>query len=664
VTEYFRITGKNDILFDAGPMGNYLFTKGRPPRKLSTILTRKEVLAVLPRLPLGIRPTALQHGLSVITMEVNIRGATDTEMESLEHDLIETLVETDLFFSSQGARGTRAVLTVKSDGAVATSYKSVFYGFLDELDARDVLGAVIKAHSLEGLRLVLYCEENWRPNSAIELGPNEINCPSFEENADSGVPNQIADNWTLVATPIPTWESTIVAHGCYSQKLVTDAVNEGIDSAVFASGAAGRDGVAYAWIYKSAGGEVRVQMYETGVAMRAEALLSTAGWQTKVVNGNTWYRVVVSGTMPNNANHNLRIIADDAATTFYVDKCYWEWDTLVCPDEWISYPLIFNHYDARWLPNKAGGAGAGDVGHINYVDVDGLKGDVDARLLMRTEFEQKADEDYVYDLMVGRRTRYGHCGFLWWIEGEEGAETNWGALGLARCSGGSRCTDGANATGYVQWNLRTLYGGLLYAPQYAFGDFDVYAAVYTNDKDNTQYRLSSFYQTDEVSYNPWTKQTLTSLWELIPLGQIHFDPITRPGIEARNLYFRVEYAKEAGDTVELDCIWLIPRNEPEMRLSSAVHLTVDDLWAVGQTMDFDYDGLEFLVGAVLYWFSPLTIQGGVMALEPGKENRLYFAAISSTGSPNYYKTYEVHSTTDLRMLVNLEYLPQFVSPLE
>jgi len=169
LTEVFRIIGKNDIHFDAGATSNYLFTQGRPPRKLSTVLTRKEVLALLPRLPLGVRPLALKHGLSVITMELNIQGTDDADMEAKEHALIETLVETDVFFSNGGTMGTKGELQIKSDGASEVSFKSVFFGVVDELDARDVLGAVIKAHRLEGLRLTLYCEENWRPSTFNHL---------------------------------------------------------------------------------------------------------------------------------------------------------------------------------------------------------------------------------------------------------------------------------------------------------------------------------------------------------------------------------------------------------------------------------------------------------------------------------------------------------------
>lgn len=177
MTEIFRIIGKNDIHFDAGATGNYLFTQGRPPRKMSTVLTRKEVLAVLPRLPLGVRPMALKHGLSVITMELNILGfadvpagiTADMDMEAKEHALIETLVETDVFFSNGGTMGTKGELQVKSDGASEVSFKSVLFGVLDTLDARDVMGPKIKAHTLWGLRLTLYCEENWRPGTFNHL---------------------------------------------------------------------------------------------------------------------------------------------------------------------------------------------------------------------------------------------------------------------------------------------------------------------------------------------------------------------------------------------------------------------------------------------------------------------------------------------------------------
>lgn len=661
MTEYFRITGLNNINFDQAIAGPYRLTGGSPPVGMSEPLSREEVLGILPRLPLGIRPHVLEHGLSIITCQINIQAGTDTLMEQYRHDLTETLEDAALYIETRKERGTRAVLRYKMDNVAPgnDSYKTIFYGTVDELAGRDVLGAKVKESLLQDMKLTLYCEPYWRPEEAITLGPNEIYCPSFEENADSGAPNELADNWTLVATPTPTWESTIVLHGCYSQKLVTDAVNEGVESTAFPSGATNRTAVAYAWIHRSAGGEIRVQMREGGVT-RAEALFSTAGWETATGKdgASTWYRVVISGTMPNNANHTLRIIADDAATTLYVDKCYWEWDTLICPDEWISHRLLYNHYDAPWLPNKPGGAGAGDVGHINYVGVDDLKGDVGARLQLAVEFEKVADQPAARDLIVARRTVIDPCQLFWWKEAEDRtAASNWAnAGGVIRCSAGECVTDAANATGYIRWNIAT--------DAEIKGAFDVFGVFYTTDIANTRYRLS--YSLGGVrAYEKWVWQPTASKWQLIRLGSIHMDHFLRFGNTYPMIIVDVEYAKDpGGDIAKLDCIWLIPKDEPEMWLDSgADSLTLGGLWVFSQIEDFDYWGHEDTPAQASFG---LALKGQFLSLAPMLENRLFFVCTTDDGTVNVYEAHDLATgpADALEMIVNIDYLPQYISPIE
>jgi len=667
MTEYFRITGLNNINFDEAATGPYRLSGGSPPAGMSEPLSDQEVLGILPRLPLRIRPHVLEHGLSIITCQINIQGGSDTLMEQYRHDLSETLEAAGLFIETRGARGTRAVLRYKMDNVVTghDSYKTIFYGTVDELAGRDVLGSKVKESFLQDMKLTLYCEPHWRPETAVVLGPNEIYCPSFEENADS-VTNGLADNWTLINTPTATWDTLRVLHGCYSQKLVSDAVNEGIDSTPIASGAVNRTAVAYAWVHKALGGEVRVQMCETGVAMREESAYSTPGWETAVSpSGHTWKRIVVSGTMPSNANHHLRIIADDAATTFYVDKCYWEWDTLIAPDEWIGHRLIYNHYDARWLPNKAGGAGAGDAGHINYIDVDDLKGDVDARLYLRTEWQQAADEANAVDLIVARQTRQVPCSFPWWLEAEDATEIlNWAHQNLARCSGGRCRADSAAVTvGTFRWGTDTAN-----LPRFA-GNFRVYGAVYTDDKDNTQYRMA--YQLGSgIIYNKYVWQQYNNEWELIYLGDIYMDAYVRSGLNPYLLGISIEYKKQSGDTVKCDCIWLVPKTEPQMRLDAPTALpsfhvlSPGQWWAAAKIDDFDYLAIEEDIAATIYYRSALNLRGGYMTLQPNADNRLYFACISFDHGTDL-RVYEAHgAATPLQMIVSATYLPQYISPLE
>ena len=124
MTEYFRITGRNLIPFDALATGaaDGRYHLGAPPAGMDEPMTEAEVRAVLPRLPQKIRGHALKRGLSKITFPFTIQGSSDPDMEDARHDLTETLEDGRLYIETQGARGTRAVLQSKSDNAVQQSY--------------------------------------------------------------------------------------------------------------------------------------------------------------------------------------------------------------------------------------------------------------------------------------------------------------------------------------------------------------------------------------------------------------------------------------------------------------------------------------------------------------------------------------------------------------
>lgn len=667
MTEFFRITGLNLIDFDQGATGRYRLKHGEPPRGMSKILTRAEVLSILPKLPKGVRGHVLAKGLSRITFPFNIQGTSDADMEDAFHDFTETLEDGQLFIESEKAKGTQTVLYVKSDGAVGHSFKTIFYGVIDEADARRVLGDQIKEHYLINLGLTLYCEPRWRPDDATTLGPNEIFCPSFEEDGDA---NGIADDWTKFNTPTAyDTVQTVVLHGCWAQEIVTRAIaGDGIKSTVITAPAAETDAVCYAWICRTAGiSDVIVQIFKEGAAEVAASRLDDGGWETRTAKDgvNVFHRVVVSTTGITPGNFSMRIWGEDAeATTYYVDKCFWKWGEVTPPEEWCDHWLIYNHYDTT--------EGAAHEGHINYFDVDDLKGDVDARLLMRVEFEKVADETYARHLIVGRRTRDPVC-LDHWLEAEDrDGVSNWTTGALARCSAGNRVTDTPNTSGYVEWDVDAIAA---YGTAASFGGrYDVYAAVKSEDYDNTWYRIC---YSLGAGYNigKWVKQTVDAKWQLIKLGEVDFDPFTRSGVEPEYLLIRVEYDKQADDDAELDFIWLVHKDEPQMRLDcgtitdlptgvSIQTLAVGMWWAVGRDEDFDYIGAELSTPPV-EWDHWLHLRGEAMTLAPNKENRLYFVCITLDDPDDIYECHAIAGPANaLEMIVNIDYLPQYNSPLE
>jgi len=646
MTEYFRVTGLNDIVFDGAPSTRNYDINGIP-EGMSEPLTREEVLSVVDNLPLEIRGHALGRGLSIITVPFQVWGTSesDSDLEDNLHDIHETLEDAKLYIATQGAQGTRTEFQFQLDGATQSSYKTVYWGKVDEQEARTVFDSEIRCARMEGLK---------RPETAVTLGPNEIYCPSFEEDCNG---DNLADTWSQRgAGPVFGFETTIALHSCHSQKITSANAAEGIESANIVAPAGVTEAVAYAWVCRpAAGSDIRATLRDTSLNIsRDTALLSAATVTATGKSGQTWYRLDLSSNaiVPAN-NHELWLEATAAgATVWYVDKCFWLWGTTTRPDEWIDHWLIYSHYDTT--------EGAAHENHINYVDTDDLKGDVDARLLMRVEFEQKADEDYARDLICGRRTRPIVCNFTWWMEAEDrDGVSNWATVAEAGCSAGNKVRDaGVNAAGYVRWQIDVVYGNVADH----FGRFDVFGVVSTDDPVNTSYRM--YWDVGGIrAYNRWVWQSNTSKWELVYLGTVDPVPFIRSGIDPVRYAIFVEYQKQAADTAELDVIWLVPKDEPEMRLDppSSDYITVGQWWAEGQDEDFNYLGLEQNTPPI-EWIEPPHLMGQHMTLVPRKENRLYLSCTTFDVTDDVWEAHG--AATDLQMIVNIDYLAQYISPME
>lgn len=851
MTEIFRIIGKNDIHFDAGTTGNYLFTQGRPPRKMSTILTRREVLKILPRLPLGIRPMALKHGLSVITMEFNIHGSSGTDMEAKEHALIETLVETDLFFSNRGAIGTNAVLQVKSPEATEVSFKTIFYGMVDELDARDVLGAKIKADAMYGLRLVLYCEPNWRPSTFNHLfdggfefwdrveyaDPGADTEPDgwddYEHGAITGTNNQeavevqVGSTYSLeidvtasggggqhkgvtqdiLARVIPGVTYTLIAwlrndaltdcrieievvgdvsgtasaysgtavHAAYTRYTTTFVPHAADTSlliqAYLLSTAPGADGTIYIdgmmvvrgtlvlddfiewhpnpgiriapnilsnadfeeWLedvtdnepecwddYEVTPGnltgeennrestEVLQGCYALQIIVTDSADVGRKGVEQDIFNrlltpGIEDYSYVLMGWIKNDAivegDVVLRVegdggggwathafidgIANDeftryavvftphAADTELIIRAYLDitganasgtvyFDKLMVieasiynghsftPEEWTGCGWIFNHYDEACGSSPP----ENECGHVNYLDMADLRGDVDARLGLILD---AVEPDYFYcDIFeIARRSREKPCELVHWYEGESPqASEHWDALGGGNddCSACGQAFNDDEADGYLRWDGN--------APvESDRGRFKVVARVRTDDEVNTKLKVGVRFALtwDLFYYNSWRYISTANEWEALDLGTIYLDPALRSGLELAHFEIRVDYEKDAGDEVELDCIILLPEDEAITGLDNLS--TLQAYHVIDATGDFFGAAIETYPSA---FYGPMYAQGG-LTLRPEQQQRLIFLL-------RWVKRWDiVHKTLTPNgefVIKEMTYLPQFISPLE
>lgn len=654
MTEYCRIEGLNDINFDQGATGPYRLTGGRPPKGLDKELTRQEIISRLSSIPEGIAGYILDRGLSVITITFNVQGDTDAEMEQYRHDLTETLVDAALYIETNGARGTTAAFRYKMDNAAEDSYKTIFYGAVDEAAGRDVLGAKVKESLLENMTLTLYCEPRWRPALAITLGPNEIYCPSFEEdgNADGR-----ADNWAALGAPILALENTIVLHGCYSQRIQSTIAGDGIISTTAVAPVGVTEAVAYAWICRpTPGTDVYVVLRDTTAgANRGWAWLDTpppGGWEEAIgKDGNTWYRVDVfaTGILAGN-NHELRIQATlAAAVDWYADKTYWKWAATEIPDEWCDHWLLFNHTDD-------------DEGHQNYFDVDDLKGDVAAP----TRIRLTANDGMYYKrkfAMIARRTVPWPCQLPHFLEGENGALSNWGIVADVERSNAQVISDAANATGNVIWTITTdleTYKGRLV----------VFASVWTDDIDNTYFRLRRRYGSTSEIYGTWERVTKASEFQLLRLGSIQIDDHFFPtGASMTQIVLQVTYQKDPTDTAKLDYVMLVSEDEAAARIEPYT------IWVDGET----YDRLEAdhikdfrFVGIVESGTGDMhelaAYKGDRITMQPVIENRLYFKILTVDAQTDPWDDHidliDNNGAPAFGAEILIDYLPQYTSPLE
>lgn len=161
-----------------------------------------------------------------------------------------------------------------------------------------------------------------------EQARNEILTHSFEVDTDA---DGRADDWLEWSAPVFAMETSIVLQGSKSQKITTDALDEGIYQTGMVAPAGTTKAVAYAWVCRpAAGADIKINLYDvTASALRDQQLLSTGGWEEKTVGGYTWYRIVVSSNaIVAGNNHRIMILVKAAtATVYYVDLAFWKWGT-------------------------------------------------------------------------------------------------------------------------------------------------------------------------------------------------------------------------------------------------------------------------------------------------------------------------------------------------
>lgn len=324
--------------------------------------------------------------------------------------------------------------------------------------------------------------------------------------------------------------------------------------------------------------------------------------------------------------------------------------TLYCEAYWrpssttnlVNASTVYNHDDA-------------DSGHDNYVAIAAanIKGDVEAPTRLIVEFDVQADNTQMEQVFLGRRTRGTPSSFVAVHEGEGFAtKSNWASAAETKCSGGNKVSNSANTAGHVRKDV-TLDANNR-------GVFHCYARLKTDDITNTKFRVESKLGGIGLT-NDWTYLAVANKWLLADLGKLYWDPLVRSGITEPDVTWTIEYEKDASDLAELDYVLLLPADESALWLDDlGASFLVDHAFVISEVADFPYMQIEQVSTTTIK--QAMSLKGGFLKLQPNAAHRIYFVA-NTDDLVDIVN--EVHgTTTDLQMKITIDYLPQYISPLE
>ncbi len=256
-------------------------------------------------------------------------------------------------------------LKVRNKDATSYTYHDVLWGNVDSGGSYFTNAAQVTQFA-RAVTIQLYLEATGYGD--IITMRNDLKNPAFLIGTGG-----LASNWAEVGTPATSFTSASLIGGL-AQRCVSASANHGVISDTITN-AAFNDAVAYVWLYIESG-EVRVRIYDTTAAASVVAkdidATDSGGTSDRSMtdaSGNTWYRVSMAGSFTAGNDCRLEIYAINAAATFNVDACYFEYNGEgVIPEGWVSYKTIYNRMDQT----------AANPDRLNYIDTWGIPGDTEA----------------------------------------------------------------------------------------------------------------------------------------------------------------------------------------------------------------------------------------------------------------------------------------------
>jgi len=315
----------------------------------------------------------------------------------------------------------------------------------------------------------------------------------------------------------------------------------------------------------------------------------------------------------------------------------------------VNAVTLYNHDDA-------------DATHDNYVDIAAanIAGDVPAKTCLKIEDLNIGMPKFA---IVARRSQGTVANFDHWIEAEAMALTNWAAVADTDRSNGNIVSNAANASGSISQVINVNLDDYK-------GRVGIYASVWAEDVTNTQFRFSWQYGAPAIYYDKWKWITHASEWQIVKLGQLVFGSELYPdGDTLSSWQFWVEYQKDAADAVKCDYVMLLPEDESVMQVEGAQPWDFTATWDMVEVDGIrDFPAAYLIASATGDFYAAAALKGSYLTLQPNHINRIYFKLLKVDGIADPWADHIDKIDNDgapaSRFKVTLDYLPQFVSPLE
>ena len=346
---------------------------------------------------------------------------------------------------------------------------------------------------------------------------NEVKTPDFEEDHDS---DGFASSWYLVDSgETYQFNTTNYLVGTRNQQITTNSsTNMGIDSLSISFSTTYRNQVfvGYAWVIRTGGpDDITLDIIGDVSGSLGTDTYDTATITDTGAGGETWYKLVVSGTIGSSDNTvRVRVSRTSAdasdVTQFCIDKVYFQFGVSTAPTEWMSSKFVSNHYEST------------SEGIVPYINFYGIRGDKPAYPEITIEAaDASTNVEYVRITNSAVKDVSLFDYYLQYSGTDDGSTT-------VRSGGAYRTESVTNST--TSWT-KVSATDLTVLPTWAWvGEVIAMSPVYKTDTDDLSVRGNFKFSSEDYADNfAEVLFTTESSWRLVTSG-----PIVTPNLGYTN----------------------------------------------------------------------------------------------------------------------------------